>query len=223
MTNREWVTLLYFFARHSHQLCLIIWPTECQCHCCIFCRQPHQSCLIPWQTECEWHCISSLPGSLINHVSSHDQQIVSATTLFLCWVVSSSISHPMTNREWEWHCLISLPGNLINYALSHDQQLVSDATLFFPRQSHQLCLIPWSTGSEWHCFVSFPGSLIVNHVSSHDQQLVSDTAFCLCQAVSCLIPWPTECEWNCFNYLLTASLSPDQQIVSLMQFSCHEP
>ena len=62
MTNREWVTLLYFFARQSHQSCLISWPTVC-----------------------EWHqCFISLPGSLINHVSSHDQQDVSDTALFLC-------------------------------------------------------------------------------------------------------------------------------------------
>ena len=100
MTNRKWVTLLYFFARQSHQ-----------------------SCLIPWPTESEWHCfMSSMPGSLINHVSSYDQkevsdyffarhclinhvsshaqQQVSDTALFPCQAVSSIMPHPMTNRKW---------------------------------------------------------------------------------------------------------------------------
>ena len=65
MTNREWVTLLYVFARQSHQSCLIPWPTVgCEC-------QP---------------CFISLPVSLIidQSVSSHDQQFVSDTVLFLC-------------------------------------------------------------------------------------------------------------------------------------------
>ena len=78
MTNSEWVTLLYFFAGHSDQ-----------------------SCPIPWPKGCEWHCLILLPGTLIRHVSSHDQQIVSDATLFLCQV-------------------------LINHVSFHDQQQVSD-------------------------------------------------------------------------------------------------
>ena len=69
-------------SKQSHQSCLIpmtnsLWVT-------LLSRTIHQSCLIPWPTVCEWHCFISLPGSLINHVSSHDQQTVSGTTLFLC-------------------------------------------------------------------------------------------------------------------------------------------
>ena len=79
LTNRQWVTLLNFFARLSHQ-----------------------SSLIPWQTASEWQHFIPLPGSsLINHVSSHDQQAVSDTALFLCQVISESImSCHMINSEW---------------------------------------------------------------------------------------------------------------------------
>ena len=73
----EWLSLLYFSGRQSHQLCFISWPTGS-----------------------EWQCFISLPGSLINHVSSHDKQAVSDTALFHCQAVSSIISHPMTNRQW---------------------------------------------------------------------------------------------------------------------------
>ena len=186
------------------------------------------SCLcIPWLTGSEWHCFIYLPGSLITHVSSNNQQFVSVIASFLCQAVSSIMSHPTwpTVCEWhyfislpsslishptwltvcEWHCFISLPGSLtMNHVSSHDQQHVNDhdTTLFSARQSHQSCLIlAWLTGSEWHCFISLPGNLI-NHVSCHDQQAVSDTALFLCwQAISstsCLFPWPTGSEWHCF-------------------------
>ena len=104
-TNSMWVTLLYFFARQSHQ-----------------------SFLIPWPTGSEWHCFISLPGSLINHVLSHNQQYVSDTAFFLCMAVTSIISHPMINRKWV-NCSISLPGSLVNQVLSHNQQFVSDTAL----------------------------------------------------------------------------------------------
>ena len=182
MTNRMWVTLLYFFARQSHQ-----------------------SCFIPWPTGCEWHCFISLPG---NHVSSHDQQYVSNTALFLCQALTSIMFHWPTGSEW--HCCSSLPGTLINHVSSHDQQIVSDIAVvlcqelssimfhpmtnslwvtllyIFARHFHQSCFIPLPTVCEWLCcFISLPGSLI-NHVSSHDQleQDVSDTALFLCHIVS---------------------------------------
>ena len=99
-------------------------------------------------------------NSLINHASSHDQQGVSNTALFLCQAVSSTMPHPMSNREW-----------------------VTLLYLGIARQSHQSCLIPWPTASKWHHFISLPGSLI-SHASSHDQQGVSDITLFLCQAVS---------------------------------------
>ena len=67
-----------------------------------------------WSTEGEWHCLIFLPGSLINHVSSHgDQQPVSDTLDFFArqshnhWVSW----HPMTNSMWVT-LLYSLPGSL---------------------------------------------------------------------------------------------------------------
>ena len=76
MTNRQWVTLWLYL-------------------------QSHQSCLIPWSTGCEWHCSIS---SLINCVSSHDQQGVSGTALFhqLC------LTH-LANRQWvTMFCFLSI-------------------------------------------------------------------------------------------------------------------
>ena len=218
MTNRLWVILLCFFARKSHQSCLIQpWPTESEWHCLTVSFE----CLIPWPTGCEWHCCIPLPYSLINHVSSHDQQGVSDTALFLCQTVSSIMFHPMANSKW-----VTL-------------------LYFFARQSHQSCLIPSPTGCELHCFSPLPGSLI-NHVSSHHKQLVSDIAWFLYEMVSsiishpmtnrmwvtllysfarqshlsCLIPSPTACKWpwHCFISLPDSFInhvsSHDQQDVS---------
>ena len=104
MTNSlcQSVTLVYFFARLSHQSCLIpwLWAGSEWLHY-FFARVSHQSCLtaIPWPTACEWQCFIALPGSPINPVSSHDQQGVSGAALFLCQSVSSIMSHP-TNRMW---------------------------------------------------------------------------------------------------------------------------
>ena len=209
MTNRQWaVTLLYFFARQSHQSCLIPWPTGSEWHCFISFMpgQSHQSCLIQWPTGSEWCYFISFPGTLINHVS-------------FPWPTGS-----------EWCCFISLPGSLIY----HVQQEVSDTALFL---SQTLSSIPWPTVCEWYSFIPLPSSLI-NHVSSlgqqyvsditayflarqphqsHGQQKVSGTTLCLCQAVSwshqsCLIPWPTGSEWHYF-ISLPASL--------IIHVSCH--
>ena len=221
MTNRKWVTLLDFFARLSHE-----------------------SYFIPWPTVCEWHYLISLPGSLINRVSSHDEQYVSDTVWFLCQAVSSIMFHSMTKREWvtllyffarqshqscfiswptgsEWHCFISLPGSLISHVLFHDQQHVSDTASFlcqavswimshsmtnrewvtllhfFARQSHELCLIPWPTGSEWHCFTSLLGSLIF-HPMTHREWVTLLHIFARQSHESCFIPWLTASEWYSF-------------------------
>ena len=213
MTNSESVTPVQSFAMHSHQSYLIPLPIGSEWCCFIFVRHFHQSCLIhwpwptgcklhsfiscqinhvsSWQTACEWQCFISLPGSLINNISSHNQQIVS----------EQHYSH-------QWH------------VLSHDQKDVSDTALlssvmsyptttnrewatllyFFARQSHQSCLISlWPIGSKSHYFISLQSHLI-NHVSSHNQQLVSHTVHFARHSSSllpCLISWPTGCEWQC--------------------------
>ena len=151
-TNREWVILvLYFFARHSHQSCLILWPTDGKWHCFISFRPGSFINHVSSPTVCKWQGFISLPGSLINYVSSHDQQLVGDTALYLCQAVTSLMSHPMTNRVW-----VTLP-----------------VLYLFARQSHQSCLIPWPTESEWQCFIYFR---LINHITFHDQQKVSDTA-----------------------------------------------
>ena len=162
-----------------------------------FARESHQSCLIPWPTGSKWHCfISFKPGSLTNHVSSHDQQQVSGTALFLCQEVSSIMSHPMTHSLWvtllyffaqqsyqsclipwptgsKWDCFISLSGSLINHVSSHDPQDVSDTTLFLCQGVSSIMSHPM-TNSEWVALLYFfvPGSLF-NHVSSPIEQVVS--------------------------------------------------
>ena len=89
-----------------------------------------------------------LPGSLINHVSSHDNRWWVALLYFF---VSSIMFHPITNREW------------VRLALFVCQAVSS------------ICLIPWPTGGEWPCFISLPDSLN-NYISSYNQQMVSATA-----------------------------------------------
>ena len=174
MTDSKWVMLLHLFARHSHY-----------------------SCCIPWLTASEWHCSMCLPGILINHVASHDQQHVSHIASFVCQAVSLIISDPMTNRKcvlhlfarqspqsccisWptasEWHCIICLPGRLMLHPMTNSEWVT--LLHLFARQAHQSCCIPWPTASEWNCFISLPGRLM-HHVASHDQQRVSDTASCV--------------------------------------------
>ena len=202
MTNREWVTLLYFFAIQSHQMSHP-WPTGGKWH--YFISLPGCSinpgsewhciiCLLgslifsPWSTGSKWHCFISLPECLINHFLSHDQQYVSGT------------------------CFVSLPGSLINYVSFNDQQTVSDTALFlcqvvssitsqpminrewvtvlyfFVRQSHQSCLVQsWLTACECHCFISLPlilsstvsewHAIFYSHFSSYHKQPVSENTF----------------------------------------------
>ena len=206
ITNRLWVTLLYFFAGYSHQS----WPTACEWHCFtslphfhqwflipwprkwvtllyffaryshlewshpmtnskwvtllyFFVRHSHQWCLIPWLTASEWQCFISLPGTLINDVSSHDQQVVSDITLCLCQALSSMMSHPMI-KEVSYTALFICQA-LSSWMMSHphDQQQVSDTAL---------CLCQ---------------ALSPMMPSSHDQQQVSDTALFLFQALSSMI------------------------------------
>ena len=105
-------------------------PTGSEWHC--FISLPGSISIIPWPTGSEWHCFiesSGLPGSLINHGSSHDQQAVS--NLFCLFARQS---HQSCFIPWptvcEWHCFTSLPGHLINHGLSHAQQAVSDTAWF---------------------------------------------------------------------------------------------
>ena len=184
MSYSLWVTLVCFFTKKSHQSpqWWLGW-TECECLACFI----------------------SLPGSLINHVSSHDKQHVSGTALLIFQEVSSILPHPMTNSKWV--ILLHFFAKAVASVWLCDQQEVSDITLFLCQAVASIkCPTLWPTGSEWHCFISFPDSLI-NHVSSHDQQfvsdiglffyqevssshdqqLVSDTALFLCQAVSSIL------------------------------------
>ena len=164
---------------HSHQSRLILWTQFVSLH---LCEAVSSIMSIPWPIGCEWHtsylcqAISSIvsypmtnsmwvslchffAGSLLNHVSSIDQQNVSDTALLLCQQSHQSCLIPLlTGSEW-LECFISLPG------------------------SHQSCLIPWTQ------FVSFYGFARQSHQSclSHNQQGVSDTASFLCQAVSSIM------------------------------------
>ena len=173
MTNRKWVLLLHVFTRSFHQSCWIAWPTVC-----------------------EWHCFILVPGMLINHVASHDQQQVSDTASFVC----QAFSHQSCYIPWltasEWHCFISLPGILINHVSSHDQQEVSvTASIYLPE-------------------------ILINHVSSHDQQEVSDTVSFVWQAVSSIMLDPmTNSLWVTLLHLFAMQAHQsccihDQQLVS---------
>ena len=133
----EWPSLLFFFGRQSHQSCF------------------------PWPSGSEWHCFISFAGSLINHVSSHDQQGVSDTTLFLCM----AISHQSCLIPWSEQIVsfVQLVFKWFHGLSSCDQELVSDmpsvpVTFFI---SHRL----------WECILFF----IRKYPSYDDQQQVSNT------------------------------------------------
>ena len=134
MTNRKWVTLLYFFTRQSG----MPWPIVCEWDCqAVSSIMSHD----PWPTQQvsdtvlffgkgQSHAMTNsmwvtLSGSFINYVSSHDKQAaVSYTALFPGH--SPIMSHPMTTTASEWDYFISLPCSLI----------------------------PWPTGCKWDCFIS---------------------------------------------------------------------
>ena len=92
LTNSKWVGLFLcqvVWSIMSHPMTNSEWVTPvflCQ-------AEPDQLCLIPCSTGSGWHCFISLPGSLINCVSSYDQQRVSDTAFFPYQAVSSITSH----------------------------------------------------------------------------------------------------------------------------------
>ena len=215
MTNRKWVLLLHVFTRSFHQSCWIAWPTVC-----------------------EWHCFILVPGMLINHVASHDQQQVSDTASFVSMHSHQSCCIPWLTAS-EWHCFMCSPGILINHAASHDQQHVSHIASFvcqavsliisdpmtnrkcvlhlFARQSPQSCCISWPTASEWHCIICLPGRLML-HPMTNSEWVTLLHLFARQAHQSCCIPWPTVSEWNCFislpGRLMHHVASHDQQRVS---------
>ena len=124
-TGSEW-QCIFFFARHSHQSCLIQWPTECKWHYTSLCleissimsqpmtnsqwvimqlifptRQFHHFGCLTNREQVIWHFVS-LPGSLINMTNSL------WVALLFCFA-----------RQPQWSCLI------------HDQQAVSDNAIDF--------------------------------------------------------------------------------------------
>ena len=60
---REWVTLFYSFPasliNRAHPMTNSLWVTLLYFSSC----HSHQSWLIPWPTECEWHSFISFPGT----------------------------------------------------------------------------------------------------------------------------------------------------------------
>ena len=165
MTNRMWVAL------QPDQSCLIPWPTVCEWHCFVFCQVASLIMSHPIANSMWVALLYFFARQSHQSCSSHDQQKVSDTALFLSQVVSSIISHGMNNREW-----------------------VTPLYLF-AMQSFQSCLCTCPTVCEWHCFMSLPDSIIISHpitnrvwVSllnlfaslSHNKQGVSDIALFLC-------------------------------------------
>ena len=142
MTNRQWVALLYFFARQSHQ-----------------------SCPIPWPTGSEWHCfISDLPGSLImSHSTTNSMQVTLLYYLARQWVIlpcffaiSLIMSHATTNRPvWQWVTLLYFFARQSHQLCHIPLWLTVCEWNFLPGsliwiRSHA---ISWSTASEWLIFV----------------------------------------------------------------------
>ena len=111
MTNSKWVTI----------------P--------IFCQEV-LSHLIPWPTASEWQCHFAALWQA-HHISSHNKQDVSDTTLF---------SLKSTHTQQRVSDSAPFPSS---YITSHDKQLVSGIALCF-FQAVSLHLIQWPIGSELH-------------------------------------------------------------------------
>ena len=130
MTNREWVTLFYFFARQSHQLSHPMTNSEWVSLLYFFATHAVSSIMSHPMTNSQWVTLLyffamqplmtnsmwvtiSLPGSLINHVWSHGQQYVSnfffARQSYQSW-------HIPWPTVCEGHNFTSFPYNLINHA-----------------------------------------------------------------------------------------------------------
>ena len=225
MINSMWVTLLYFFANQSHQSCLISWPKDVSATAFFLCQAVSSIMSHPMTKQgVSDTALLSLPVSLINHVSSHDdQQGVSETAWCLCQASQQSCLIP-TNSMWvtllyffarqshwsclilwpaasEWCCLISLPGSLLNDVSSHDHWTVCKWHCFSLWQEVSSIMFYLMTNSLWVTLLNFFASLI-SYFSSHDQQFVSDTALCLCNAVSSII---SSCDqWQGVSNTLTA-------------------
>ena len=142
-------------------------------------------------------CFITLPGSLIDHVSSHDEQYVSDTAYYFARPPHQSLCLSHGQQGVSDTALFHYQAAL---SIMFDQQPVSDAALFLCQAASS---IMFPTGSECHCFISLPGS-IINHVSSLDQQEVSVTALFLCQAVSSIMFHPmTNSLWVTLLYFIS--------------------
>ena len=140
-------------------------------------------------TGSEGHSLVQLPGFFIIYrmwvtvallsawqshlISSHDQQEVSESAIFLPG--SFITSSPMTHSLWVMVLFSARQSHLI---LPHDQQEVSDSlSALFYCKAVSPYLILWPTACEWQSFFpSLPGSLIQ--------------------------PWLTVCEWHCIPFFL---------------------
>ena len=248
--NREWVTLLYFFARQSHQSCLTVpWPTAKSSEwCCFislpgsfitimshpmtnrkwavtllyfFARQSHQSCLIPWLTASEllWPLLWQAVSSIMSHPMT-TRKWVTLLYFFASQAVSSIMSHIMTNRMWVTLLLFlcQAASSIMPHSMTNSKWVI--LLHFFARQSHKSCLIPWPTGGECHTLLCFFSR------QSHQPCIIpwpsgSEWHLCLCQAVSSIIshiPWPTVCEWHCLFLCHIISHMTDREWVTLHCF-----
>ena len=173
----KWVTLPCFFGRQSQANHVSPHDQSLWVQTLLYFCQSHQLCLILWPTGSEWHCFISLAGSLINHVSLHDQQDVSDTIYLLahhlttpwltdcksmkfptqqCFIASHSV---VTNSQWVvYHLcqsllLISQIGCENGFVF---YQIISDniipwwltASAWYNYLWITLDLMSWATGSE---------------------------------------------------------------------------
>ena len=159
ISDREWVRLLDFFARQAHPIsCLIKWPTA---------------------SASEWYCCFSLPGSIIDHhVSSHDQQEVSANTALFLWSFGRPThwslirSHTMKNSKWVTALFL---GQAVSSIMSPHMTSSLWVTLpyeFFVR--HSSIVSHLMTNSLWVKQLFFADYF----TASHDKQVVGVMKYC---------------------------------------------
>ena len=135
-----------------------------------------------------WQVVSSI----MSHPMTNSLWVTDAS--FLWQAVSSTISHPMTNRMWvTLLCFFARQSHWLSVSF-HDQQSVSDKTALVLFQVDSWIMSHPMTNSMWV-------TLLYLKFARQSHQ-------------SCFIPWPIVGEWHCFITIINCVWSHNQQEVS---------
>ena len=188
VTNREWVTLLYFFARQPHPMT----NRESVTPLYFFASQSDPNDVSSHDQP--WQFVSDIVLFICQTVLSH-KQVVSDTALFLqvsnTTLFFASLSHPMTNRKWVT-LLLYFCARQSHPMTNLNRQSVT-VHYFFARQSQShSCLIPCTLDSKWVILLYFFAQ--PSHPMTKSMWVTVQAWF----LPGSSIQWPTGSEWHCF-------------------------